>query len=120
MRGGREGWSSGPSERPRRIDILPVLKAGDLNWNLHHNHEIKTINPTQDSNGAMSAPSAVRLCRFCAQDLDLWMEWKSNHCLCDHATSMPCDVCDGANLHNPESHFTVRLNLPGANDRAQP
>jgi hypothetical protein len=61
----------------------------------------------------------VRLCRFCAKKLDLWMEWKSNHCLYDHATSMPCDECQGANLRNPESIFTVKFRLPNAEaDRA--
>lgn len=54
----------------------------------------------------------VRLCRFCAQRLDLWTEWKGNHCLYDHATSMPCDECDGANLRNPEAIFTVKFRLP--------
>jgi hypothetical protein len=58
----------------------------------------------------------VRLCRFCAQRLDLWMEWKSNHCIYDHATSAPCDECEGANLRNPESVFTVRLRLPNVRD----
>jgi hypothetical protein len=60
----------------------------------------------------------VRLCRFCAKKLALWMEWKSNHCLYDHATSMPCEKCNGENLRNPESHFTVRLRLPNAEDVA--
>lgn len=54
----------------------------------------------------------ARVCRFCAQRLDLWAAWKGNHCHYDHATSMPCDVCDGRNLRNPESIFTVKLRLP--------
>jgi hypothetical protein len=61
---------------------------------------------------AVDLPRLVRLCRFCAQKLDLWMEWKSNHCLYDHATSTPCDECQGANLRNPESIFTVKFRLP--------
>jgi len=61
---------------------------------------------------AVDLPRLVRLCRFCAQKLDLWMEWKSNQCRYDHATSKPCDECDGANLRNPESIFTVKLRLP--------
>ena len=56
----------------------------------------------------------VRLCRFCAQKLGLWMEWKSNHCIYDHATTKPCDECQGANLRNPESIFTVRLSMHNA------
>jgi len=67
--------------------------------------------------GAVVQQRLVRLCRSCAKKLDLWTEWKSNHCLYDHATSKPCDECDGANLRNPESIFTVRLRLP--NDLAQ-
>ena len=62
--------------------------------------------------GTLADERLVRLCRFCAQKLDLWMEWKSNHCLYDHATSKPCDECDGANLSNSESIFTVKLRLP--------
>ena len=64
-------------------------------------------------------PRIVRLCRFCAQKLDLWVAWKGNHCLYDHATSKPCDECDGANLRNPESIFTVKLRLPNAKDLAR-
>jgi len=65
-----------------------------------------------DTGTALLQPRLVRLCRFCAQKLDLWMEWKSNHCLYDHATSKPCDECQGANLRDPRSIFTVRLHLP--------
>jgi hypothetical protein len=61
---------------------------------------------------SVDVPRLVRLCRFCAQNLDFWMEWKSNHCIYDHATSKPCGECNGENLRNPESHFTVRLRLP--------
>ena len=68
---------------------------------------------------SVDVPRLVRLCRFCAQKLDLWMEWKSNHCLYDHATSKPCDECDGANLRNPESIFTVKLHLPNAKGEAR-
>lgn len=64
----------------------------------------------------MDNDSLVRLCRHCAQKLDLWMEWKSNHNLYDHATSAPCDECQGANLRDPERCFTVRLRKP--NDQA--
>ena len=53
----------------------------------------------------------VRLCRYCAQKLNLWNEWKSNYCPYDHATSMPCEECDGQNLRDPLASFTVRLSL---------
>lgn len=59
-------------------------------------------------------PRIVRLCRFCAQKLGLWMEWKSNHRIYDHATSKPCDECNGQNLRNPESVFTVKFRLPNS------
>lgn len=71
-----------------------------------------TPSPEETADSGLLQPRLVRLCRFCAQKLDLWMEWKGNHCLYDHATSKPCDECNGQNLRNPESVFTVRLRLP--------
>lgn len=67
---------------------------------------------TPKSQARCQQPRLVRLCRFCAQKLDLWMEWKNNHCLYDHATSKACDECNGQNLRNPESVFTVKFRLP--------
>ena len=76
--------------------------------------ETKEVPPKDPAAKGVDLTRLVRLCRFCAQKLDLWMEWKSNHCLYDHATSAPCDECDGANLRNPESIFTVKLRLPNS------
>ena len=70
--------------------------------------------------GAGCVRRTVRLCRVCAQKLDLWEEWKGNHYLYDHHTSMPCDECDGANLRNPETIFTVKLRLPNSDVRIAP
>jgi len=78
-----------------------------------------TPTPQEALSSGLLQPRLVRLCRFCAQKLDLWMEWKSNHCLYDHATSMPCDECQGANLHDPRSHFTVKFRLPNASMEAR-
>lgn len=61
---------------------------------------------------AVDQQRLVRLCRYCAQKLGLWMQWKSHHNLYDHATSMSCEECNGKNLRDPRSIFTVRLRKP--------
>jgi hypothetical protein len=80
--------------------------------------KMESDTPTETQQTGGDQERIVRLCRFCAQKLDLWMQWKNNHCLYDHATSMPCDECQGANLRNPESIFTVKFRL--SNDKILP
>ena len=37
------------------------------------------------------------------------MEWKSNHTIADHATSMQCEECHGANLLSARTQFTTKI-----------
>ena len=47
--------------------------------------------------------SKDRYCRECAERENRLLEWKSNHCLYDHATSARCEVCGKCN------GFTVKM-----------
>ena len=37
------------------------------------------------------------------------MEWKNNHTIADHASSMPCEECHGANLLSARTQFTTKI-----------